>query len=132
MNLKNMNWMTMMSRSNDIIITQYKGRTTADAGAFYAPYVPLDVGKMKIEIRYERGNPSGWTDDLGIIADKNQWVQERLSGWYAWIHHSQAMEVHDWCERNLQGHWTLRAGIPKRELYMSLDKDVTLFSLKWS
>ena len=87
---------------------------------------------MSFEIRYERGNPAGWTDDLGIIADRNQWVSERLPGWYTRIHHSQAMEIHDWCEKNLQGYWKLRAGIPERELYMGSEKDVTLFTLRWS
>ena len=103
-----------------------------EIGMFYAPYIPLDIVKMKIEIRYYRGNPAGYTDDLGIIADKNQWIPARGEGWYAWIHHNQAEEIHNWCQNNLQGRWTLGAGIPKRELYIRESKDVTLFSLKWS
>lgn len=106
-----------------------------DVNSLYAysppPYTPQGFD-MKIEIRYERGHPAGYTDDLGIIADRNQWVRERLRGWYTRIHHSQAVEVHDWCERNLQGYWKLASGIPERELYMSDEKDVTLFSLRWS
>lgn len=106
--------------------------TVVEGGvSVYAPYIPKGVN-MKIEIRYERGNPAGYTDDLGIIADRNQWVNERLPGWYTRVHHSRAMEVYDWCEQNLQGYWQFAAGIPERELYMGDEKDVTLFSLRWS
>jgi hypothetical protein len=125
-----MNGMMMTSRSN--IILGYKGKMVVDDSYAFAPYVPLYGGKMKIEIRYERGHPEGYTDDLGIIADRNQWVRERLGGWYTWIHHSQIIEVYDWCDANLQGYWKLAAGVNKRELYISEEKDVTLFSLKWS
>lgn len=116
------------------IIVGYKGKATVDAGVFYAPYVPLDTGfKMKIEIRYEHGNPAGYTDDLGIIADRNQWIPERLPGWYTRVPYHQAMEIHEWCERNLQGYWKLRrGGTLERELYMSEEKDVTLFTLRWA
>ena len=120
----------MTSHSN--IILGYKGKVLEDSAAFYCPYIPLEIGKMKIEIRYERGHPEGYTDDLGIIADRNQWVRERLGGWYTWIHHSQISEVYEWCSKNLQGYWKLAAGINKRELYISEEKDVTLFSLRWS
>lgn len=88
---------------------------------------------MNFEIRYDRGNPAGYTDDLGIIADRNQWVCERLRGWYTHIPYDQVMEIHEWCERNLQGYWKLRrGGTLERELYISEEKDVTLFSLRWS
>ena len=123
----------MTSHSN--IIVGYKGKMIVDdSAAFYAPYVPLDEGNMKINIRHEQGHPEGYTDDLGIIADRDQWVRERLRGWYAWIHHSQFREVHAWCEANIHGHWLLDPGIiqRQRELYMSDSKDVTLFSLRWS
>lgn len=117
------------------MILPYKGKTVEDAGAFYAPYIPLIIGNsdMKIKVHWEKGNPAGYTDDLGIIADRNQWVNERLAGWYTQIPYAQVMEIHEWCEQNLQGYWKLRqGGALERELYMSEEKDVTLFSLRWS
>ena len=38
-----------------------------------------------LNLHYRCGHPAGWTDDLGIIADKNQWVREELPGWYCYI-----------------------------------------------
>jgi hypothetical protein len=91
---------------------------------------------MSWRIVYEHGHPEGWTDDLGIMADRNQWVREHLPGWYArqWIGGRQWISVYDdsdlraWCEENLSGYWEIpRDGY----VYMSSEEDVMLFKLNW-
>lgn len=87
---------------------------------------------------YEHGHPEGWTDDLGIIADRNQWVKELLPGWYArqyqrgdrwWESAYHRTDLREWCEKNLTGYWEMP---PDGYLYMSSEEDAVLFKLIWT
>lgn len=84
---------------------------------------------MKYEWRNYR--PEGWTDDLGIIADQNRWLREELAGWYVFVPHHKAVEVHEWCKNNLKDDWNYGAGIPERKLRIGSDRDFAWFSMKW-
>lgn len=90
---------------------------------------------MAWEIDYQAGRPAGYTDDLGIIADSNQWVKEMPSGWYAWyrdwpsgLENSSIRDIEVWCEVNCQGHWD-RTGY---NFYFTRRQDATLFKMVWS
>lgn len=86
---------------------------------------------MNIEVQWRPWIPEGWTDDLGIIADENRWVREQLPGWYIKIPQQMAHEVHEWCQNNLKDRWTFGSGIPYRTLYISSEKDLSWFTLRW-
>lgn len=86
---------------------------------------------MKITYEWRPWIPEGWTDDLGIISDKNRWVREQLPGWYVFIPYQKAEEVYHWCNHNLKHDWSYGAGVNHRKLYISSDKDFTWFSMKW-
>lgn len=45
------------------------------------------------DLGYRPYRPSGYTDDLGIIADRNQWVPEQVPGWYVFVSGPKYMEV---------------------------------------
>ncbi len=94
------------------------------------------VMDMSWHISYEEGHPAGWTDDLGIMADRNQWVREVFPGWYAcrwagdrqWVGMYADQNLRAWCETNLSGYWEIpRDGY----VYMSSEEDVMLFKLNW-
>jgi len=50
------------SKLNEPVIMTYKSRTASDAGAYYAPYTPLQV---TVPIKWER---------IGIDGPANKWV----------------------------------------------------------
>ena len=79
-----------------------------------------------MRLYWSDGNPAGYTDDLGIIADRNQWIEERSPGWYLSGHNP---EVHKWCVEHLTSYefqWT--NPFTSR---IDDDKDVMLFKLRW-
>lgn len=85
--------------------------------------------KIKPKFTHERGHPAGYTDDLGIIADKNQWVEYRPSGWRSTIDPQDYMEMRKWCEQNLEsGTWY--TGI--YYIFLKREEDVAWFMLRWS
>lgn len=84
--------------------------------------------RIKPEFHYQRGNPAGYTDDLGIIADRDQWVEEQPSGWRSQIDPRDAVEMIKWCEKNLKGKW--ETGI--NHILISDERDVNWFMLRWS
>lgn len=97
----------------------------------------MRVGDVVWDVSWDRGNSAGWSDDLGIIADTNQWVQERPAGWYArryvgngwWVSVRGDQDLRDWCQQNLSSHWEIP---PDGYLYMSSEEDVTLFKIAWT
>jgi len=87
------------------------------------------VKKVKPEFRYDPGHPEGWTDDLGIIADKNQWIEGRDGGWYSELDPEDYHEIRKWCEQNFEhGSWYI--GI--YYIYIRNENDVAWFLLRWS
>lgn len=83
---------------------------------------------MAINLFYTPGHAAGYTDDLGIIADENQWVPAVYPGWYCYgISIGKHPEINDWCSKNLSGLWSLT----RARLWISDDHDATLFKLTW-
>jgi hypothetical protein len=92
--------------------------------------------QMHWDIRYEYGHPAGYTDDLGIIADRDQWVDEVIPGWYArnfisqskrsWVNTDSDTAMREWCEENLKGYWEIKGYV-----LMTDPDDVTLFKMRW-
>lgn len=93
------------------------------------------MNELQFHCMYRRGHPAGWTDDLGIIADRNQYISSELAGWYAlprdvvnlrdlkWVR-----TVRQWCDDNLTGYWNIDRAV----VYINDDDDATLFRLTWS
>lgn len=83
---------------------------------------------MTYQLYYRRGHPAGYTDDLGIIADRNQWVEEELPGWYCFIpYHKCTSALQQWCNEQFREPWSYRREL----LWISDDDDATLFNLTW-
>ena len=82
-----------------------------------------------MRLYWSDGNPAGYTDDLGIIADRNQWIEERAPGWYLFGHSN---EVHEWCKKNLKSYTASSHYYRVPDYFIEDDKDVILFRLRWS
>lgn len=83
---------------------------------------------------YDEGHPSGYTDDLGIIADRNQWIKAEPPGWrFLLAPYDETnvlpLNVMAWCEENMSGHWTYNGS---HSFYLADDADAALFKLRWS
>jgi len=83
---------------------------------------------------YDEGHPAGYTDDLGIIADRNQWIKGAAPGWYFLLApygetDVSALDVRSWCEDNMSGHWTYNGS---HSFYLADDGDAALFKLRWA
>ena len=80
-----------------------------------------------MRLYWYNGNEEGWTDDLGIIADRNQWIKAQPAGWYLTGHND---EVHKWCLGNLKSYnfmWT-----NPFTCCIDNEDDITLFKLRWA
>ena len=97
--------------------------------AFNTRYGRMPKEKIKPNFTYHQGHPAGYTDDLGIIADKDQWVEEQKEGWFSVVDPHDYLAIRDWCKQNLtHGDWCM--GI----YYVILrhEEDVAWFILRWS
>ena len=73
--------------------------------------------------------PAGYTDDLGIIADRNQWVEEVTGGYCSEIDPQDYMAIREWCEQNLKhGDWC--TGV--YYIILQREEDVAWFLLRWA
>lgn len=89
---------------------------------------------VNFETKYYGGHESGWTDDLGIIADRNRWVEAVAPGWYCNFYtifstanpHVHAM--YTWCKETIKNDWKMLSN----GFYFEEEKDAMLFTLKWS
>jgi hypothetical protein len=54
--------------------------------------------KIKPKFTYRRGHPAGYTDDLGIIADRNQWVDAVTGGYHSEVDPQDYQEIREWCD----------------------------------
>ena len=96
---------------------------------FNTRYGRMPKEKIKPNFTYRRGNPAGYTDDLGIIADRNQWVEEQRAGWESNIDPQDCHAMRDWCQQNLE-HGTWYTGV--YHIFIEREEDVTWFMLRWS
>jgi hypothetical protein len=83
----------------------------------------------KFNFKWQDWRPAGWSDDLGIIADRNTWVSERRPGWKSPIPPSMHIEVTDWCKKNLRpGSYII--GV--YTVLLANDESLMWFKLRWS
>ena len=96
---------------------------------FNTRYGRMPREKIKLNFVYIQGHPAGYTDDLGIIADRNQWVEARPSGWQSDIDPQDYYPIRDWCKQNLEdGTWYTNTYY----IFLRNEKDVAWFMLRWS
>ena len=82
---------------------------------------------MTIEVEYRPYRPEGFTDDLGIIADRNQWIPQQHAGWYILTNSDDWFNILNWLTENNIDHSVSTNGI-----MMFNQKDAVLFKLLWS
>jgi len=85
--------------------------------------------KIKLDFTYRPYRPAGYTDDLGIIADRNQWVEEQRSGWQSEVDPQDYHGMREWCRQNLK-HGTWYTGL--YYIFIENEKDMSWFMLRWS
>lgn len=81
---------------------------------------------MTVEISYRPHRPAGFTDDLGIIADRNQWIPEQHAGWYVLVNYDDWFDILDWLTENNIDH-----SVTSNGLMLFNQEDVVLFKLRW-
>ena len=87
-----------------------------------------------VKFWYSYGHPEGFTDDLGIIADRNQYVKEEFPGWYCARSDWQALPI----SRGDLECWlidNLTSGCKIDEygrIFIPNEQDLNWFILKWS
>jgi len=89
----------------------------------------VQVRRVAPKFVWRNGHPAGYTDDLGIIADRNQWMDAEISGWISDIDPQDYVPMREWCEQNLKhgGWWT---GV--YYIILQREEDVAWFMLRWS
>ncbi len=104
-------------------ITQKKIAINASYGKW------VQVRRVVPKFTYRRGHPAGYTDDLGIIADRNQWVEAESPGWVSEVDPQDYLAIREWCEQNLRhGDWCTGAYY----IILQNEEDVSWFLLRWS
>jgi len=104
-----------------------KTTVTAKSRTLSATWTMTPREKIKPKFCYEQGHPAGYTDDLGIIADRNQWTPAKPSGWWSAIDRQDYFEMEAWCNENLKG----RFQIGMYHIIISAEEDVAWFLLRW-
>ena len=88
--------------------------------------------------QYQTARPGGYTDDLGIMADENTYVDPQYAGWvfscYGSTHDSDN-EFIEWCNDSKIKYWNpgWRAGEPRsfaRKYFVS-PSDADAIILRW-
>ena len=89
----------------------------------------VQIKRVVPEFVWRNGHPAGYTDDLGIIADRNQWVDAEIPGWISNIDPQDYVPMREWCEQNLRngGWWT---GV--FYIILQREEDVAWFLLRWA
>lgn len=88
--------------------------------------------RRKISIHYRPYRPSGYTDDLGIIADTNQWIPAQESGWYVAVPIGPSVpEIIDWfTEAEID--FAMKATVNYQTHFIIFkESDANLFALRW-
>lgn len=109
----------------DIISTQ----VNAPIRQLKARWVPMQREKVKPNFTYQRGHSGGWTDDLGIIADRNQYVEAVTGGYHSTVDPQDYPQIKEWCMQNLKhGDWC--TGV--YYIILQREEDVAWFLLRWA
>jgi hypothetical protein len=80
-----------------------------------------------MNIYYRPYRPEGYTDDLGIISDRNQWIPEQPEGWYFWPELREWGQIRDWMEKH-----SIEWDICQSNVVIRKEKDAALFMMRWS
>ncbi len=89
----------------------------------------VQVRRVAPKFVWRNGHPAGYTDDLGIIADKNQWVESVRTGWVSDIDPQDYHAMREWCEQHFtQGAWYTGPYY----VFLENEKDVAWFMLRWA
>lgn len=81
---------------------------------------------MHAGLHYRSYRPGGWTDDLGIIADRNQYVSAQMPGWYFWPGYKEWDEIHPWLNEN-----GIEYSVSGPNVIIHKDEDALLFKMRW-
>jgi len=84
---------------------------------------------MHAKLHYRPYRPGGFTDDLGIIADRNQYVSAQMPGWYYWPDHKEWDEMNSWLKEN-GIEYTISLTGPN--IIIHKEEDATAFMLRWA
>ena len=89
----------------------------------------VQIKRVVPKFVWRTGHAAGYTDDLGIIADRNQWMDAEISGWISDIDPQDYVPMREWCEQNLKhGGWWVGVYY----IILQNDEDVAWFMLRWS
>lgn len=92
-------------------------------------WVPLRREKIKPNFAYRRGHPAGFTADLGIIADRNLYVEAVTGGYHSEVDPQDYTEMYQWCTQNLRHNdWCMGVYY----VILQREEDVAWFMLRWS
>ena len=91
------------------------------------------VRKVVPKFVWRDWRPAGYTDDFGIIADRNQWVEAVSPGWISDIEPQEYTAMREWCEQNLKhGDWCTGVYYSVYYIILQNDEDVAWFLLRWA
>lgn len=97
--------------------------------------VVCDMKPNEVCLNWYEGNPDGYTDDLGIIADCNQWIEYRPAGWYIHSLRGYDTDMIEWCRENLKSYQELgRNYLGSRHGFAPVicnEDDAVLFQMRW-
>lgn len=78
-------------------------------------------------MHYRPYRPAGFTDDLGIIADQNQWIAEQPAGWYVFAN----VDI-----INPMIKWMIEVGVDFKVannwIIVPRDDDAAMVQLRWA
>lgn len=85
-----------------------------------------------IEFVYEEGHFGGWTDDLGIIADRNLYVPAKRWGWYWRRPQKVTTEMYDWLRANLGDGHGRAWDVTYDYVMIAIEEYAVMFALRFS
>lgn len=86
----------------------------------------------KISIHYRPYRPSGYTDDLGIIADTNQWIPAQEAGWYVTVPMGYTIsDIVDWLDESGIDYAMKATVYFQTHFVIFNESDANLFALRW-
>lgn len=81
---------------------------------------------MNLQLYYKPYRPASYTDDLGIIADRNQWVEEQPAGWYVFANVDIINPMIRWMRET-----GVNYKIANKWIIVPTDGDAAMVKLRW-
>lgn len=85
-----------------------------------------------IEFVYEKGYSGGWSDDLGIIADRNVFIPPQRPGWYWRKPWKVTAEMYDWLRANLGDGPGMTWDVTYDYVRIAIEEYAVMFALRFS